>query len=382
MKPVDGKNRSDTGCAVLGASSRPVAGLAPRHKRSSAENDLLRKLPPRKTHETHLAYGDPAQGSGGQTTSALPVGAQARFIEASEAAAAHGAPINCLLTIRWTSLFSSGDLHWLRALPTPEQIAQLVERVRKWLIHRDLPAFYIWVREATCEEAEHWHMGLHLPPRLDEDFASYIGQLTGEPPAGDGSRKDRDAAEIARGEIGSGQIARNIRPERKGYFFVAYLGKAEPSEISFRGRIRPNKKSRCADRPSAATKAAAGMMPTRASSSEAPRAGGAFTSPSHCRPSVAVSPDKLLSKSTAGPNAARTLSRNAARRAPSWGDIREEMERGAQTTNTAAPLSISCQAVLRLNIRGRCPSFRPSPCVRTPPVRQKTGTPLRQLHTP
>lgn len=58
-------------------------------------------------------------------TKGLPIGTQARFIEAGMVAADLGHPLNTLLTIRWRDLFSDNDVNELRILPTAEPYATL-----------------------------------------------------------------------------------------------------------------------------------------------------------------------------------------------------------------------------------------------------------------
>lgn len=76
-------------------------------------------------------------------TAGLPVGTQAAFNAAADTAAALGAPLNRLVTIRWRSLFSDGDVNALRVLPTAERINYIIELLRKWLVRNSLPPFYI-----------------------------------------------------------------------------------------------------------------------------------------------------------------------------------------------------------------------------------------------
>jgi hypothetical protein len=175
-------------------------------------------------------------------TADLPCGTQAKFLAAAHAAALLGTPLNVLLTIRWTSLFSDNDVNTLRPYPAPERIDRLVEHLRKWLVRNGAPPFYIWVRENADSAGEHWHIAFHFPKRRQTCLAHYIAKLTGE--AIQRSRQNvlRTEGEFARGELGSWHLARDTYPERGGYYLAAYLGKGEPSQHSFRGKLVDNEK--------------------------------------------------------------------------------------------------------------------------------------------
>lgn len=205
------------------------------------ETDDLRKAPIEESPASLLAYGAPVAPV--RRTAALPRGTQARFIKAAAHAAEMGFPINTLLTIRWDSLFCDNDANRLRPFPTPERIDGLVEHLRKWLCHRSLPPVYFWVREVSKNEGEHWHLAFHLPKLLSPQIIDFIAGQTGEaaatrPPSGN----KKTEGEFARSEIGSWHLARDTRPELKGFYLAAYLGKGEPSEVLFRGKMVPNKK--------------------------------------------------------------------------------------------------------------------------------------------
>ena len=175
-------------------------------------------------------------------TADLPVGTQAAFIAAASAAAARQKPLNVLLTIRWRSLFSDNDVNALRPFPTPERIDRLVELLRKWLIRNDAPPFYIWVRENADSVGEHWHIAFHFPKRRQQALAQYIEKLTGEEKLRHRNQVQATDGEFARGELGSWHLARDTRPERHGYYLAAYLGKGEPSQRPFRGKLVDNDK--------------------------------------------------------------------------------------------------------------------------------------------
>jgi hypothetical protein len=200
----------------------------------------LRKRPIYVEPAVQSAYWPPSTPP--RITLGLPIGTQARFIAAASAAANAGRPLNTLLTLRWTSLFSDNDVNWLRTLPVPERIDRLVKRLRKWLTRNGLPPQYIWVREAVHAEAEHWHMAFHLPRKRHSSFTTFLAGVLGEPAAKRRNPDDCSEGEFARGELGSWHLAEDTRPDRQGYFLAAYLGKGEPSQQLFRGRLRDNKR--------------------------------------------------------------------------------------------------------------------------------------------
>lgn len=213
-------------------------GQAP-FSESSLENDDLRKRPYTKAHALHLAYCAPATHH--KATGGLEIGTQARFISVAARANSHGYPLNALLSVRWRSLFSDGDVHPLRAMNTPQRIRRLVELLRKWLTARNVPAHYIWVRE-TSDVGEHWHIGLHCPPSERKALANYLAELLGEPcaPCPRTTAQGRTEGEVACSAFGSWHLAQDTHTERAGYFIAAYLGKGEPSQRMFRGQIVNN----------------------------------------------------------------------------------------------------------------------------------------------
>lgn len=227
-------------------SSRPFEGTAEvtdlplwaaaAKARLRETSDLRKPAEVYQPRASHPAYAPPPRQS-----DALPIGTQARFITAARAAAAMGVPLNLLLTLRWSSLFSAGDPNPLRCLPIPARIDHLVEALRHWLTHRDLPAAYIWVRESAAPEFEHWHIALHVPHRIHDDLAGYVAHLTGEPRAPrPPPAARRTEGEFARGEIGSWHLAKDTQPRRAGFYLAAYVGKGEPSQRQFRGKLVDN----------------------------------------------------------------------------------------------------------------------------------------------
>jgi hypothetical protein len=179
-------------------------------------------------------------------TDGLEPGTQAKFIGAAFSAARAGYPLNTLLTVRGSSLLPDNQLHPFRAMSAPERIKHIVERVRHWLARRDLPAWYIWVRETSDDAGgEHWHLALHLPRNKRPAFSAYLADLLGEPLAPcPRSASKRTRGEYACSELGSWHLAVEVpdgKPQFEGYWIAAYLGKGEPSQHMFRGKLVNNK---------------------------------------------------------------------------------------------------------------------------------------------
>jgi hypothetical protein len=204
------------------------------------ETTDLRKRPHIEALRTHLPYVRKSPTR--MVTADLPIGTQAAFIAAAFAAAGHHKPLNVLLTVRWYSLFSDNDVNTLRPYPAPERIDRLVEHLRKWLVRNDAPPFYIWVRENADSVGEHWHIAFHFPKRRQQVLAQYVEKLTGEAIQRRRNQIEQTVGEFARGELGSWHLARDTRPERRGYYLAAYLGKGEPSQRPFRGKLVDNDK--------------------------------------------------------------------------------------------------------------------------------------------
>ena len=176
-------------------------------------------------------------------TDSLPVGSQANFIEAAKCAAILGFPVNTLLTVRWSSLYHHDNANPLFAQPPVERIAYLVELLRKWIGARCRGGFqYLWVRETTSKLDEHWHLAFHLPRGKQRVVASYLSDLLGEPLDHTPRTRahGRTEGEFACSVWGSWHLAKDTHPERSGFYLAAYLGKGEPSERMFRGKLVPN----------------------------------------------------------------------------------------------------------------------------------------------
>lgn len=178
-------------------------------------------------------------------TDGLPVGSQAKFIEAAKCAAILGSPVNTLLTVRWSSLYHHDNANPLFAQSPVERITYLVELLRKWVGARCSGGFlYLWVRETTSELGEHWHLAFHLPHGKRKAVAAYLSDLLGEPLDHTPRTKaqGRTEGEFACSVWRSWHLAKDTHPERSGFYLAAYLGKGEPSERMFRGKLVPNRR--------------------------------------------------------------------------------------------------------------------------------------------
>lgn len=199
----------------------------------------LRNAPYRGSPGVQLPYGHVSARS--KATMALPVGTQARFIKLSSLAAAAGYPINTMITIAWDKLFASRKVRQLRTMAATKRIDTIIERLRHWLTHRGMPSFYIWVREQTRNDGEHFHIGLHVGRKWRAVLASMLEVWT-EEPAWIGRHPRATEGEFACGECRSWHASRDTFPRRAGYFLAAYLGKGEPSQIERWGKWRNNEK--------------------------------------------------------------------------------------------------------------------------------------------
>lgn len=178
-----------------------------------------------------------------KNTDGLPVGSQATFIEAARCAEILGLPINTLLTVRWSSLYYHDKANPLFAQSPVERITYVVELLRKWIGARCRGGYlYLWVREATSELDEHFHLAFHLPHGKRNALAAYLSVLLGEPLDHTPRTKTQGQTEgeFACSVWGSWHLAKDTHPERSGFYLAAYLGKGEPSERMFRGKLVPN----------------------------------------------------------------------------------------------------------------------------------------------
>jgi hypothetical protein len=206
------------------------------------ETSHLRTRPIYKARAYHYPYLHPIPTP--LQTSGLEPGTQARLIAAALRASEMGYSIDTLLTIRWHGLLNYDDLHKLRAMTTPEAIRYLVELVRKWLTRHGLPAFYVWTRELSETAGEHWHLALHLPKSKRKAFVRYLETVLVEPVAPcPRPQSKRTRGEFACSECASWHLAGDTldgKPHFGGYWLAAYLGKGEPSQRVFRGKLVNN----------------------------------------------------------------------------------------------------------------------------------------------
>ena len=206
------------------------------------ETSDLRKSHIYKAPAYHYPYTYPTPSI--KQTAGLEEGTQDLLIAAALRAFETGYPINTLLTVRWHGLLNYDDLHPLRAKTTPEAIRYLVELIRKWLTRHDLPPFYIWARELSDMAGEHWHLGLHLPRSKRTAFIRYLENVLIEPAAPClRPLSKRTRGEFACGECASWHLAGDTpdgKPQFVGYWLAAYLGKGEPSQRTYRGKLANN----------------------------------------------------------------------------------------------------------------------------------------------
>lgn len=206
------------------------------------ETSDLRTRPIYKDRTYHYPYTTPRPPL--KHTSGLERGTQRQLIQAARKACEDGRPITTLLTVRLQGLLTYHDLHPLRAMKEPEAIRHLVECIRKWLYRRKLPAYYLWVREISEGGNQHWHLGLHLPKSKRKAFSSYLANdLLIEPVGPPRPASKQTRGEFACSEMGNWHLAEEVpdgKPHFTGYWIAAYLGKGEPSQHLFRGKLVNN----------------------------------------------------------------------------------------------------------------------------------------------
>ena len=164
----------------------------------------------------------------------LPLDAERRMVAAVQFASHIRKPINTMLTINAAHLQRVGAASVFDVGHLWDGYRDLLEVLRKWITNRGVTWSCIWVREYTGgrndHHGEHWHIALHLPPRLQSDFAAQVAIWTGEDVgANDGKKKC-----IARSITAAWYLSRC--KENAG----EYLGKATPKTRSRYGRQVPN----------------------------------------------------------------------------------------------------------------------------------------------
>lgn len=175
-------------------------------------------------------------------THELPVGAQARLMQAAEFSQALGHPVNAVLTINAAHLQRIGEGGIFSIGHLWDGFQNLLELVRKWLSARGVFWAVIWSREWSRsghrgQAGEHWHIGLHLLKHLHQPFAEQVAHWTGEP-LGSRALSEREAAVSV-----AGAWHLSVQSGRGGPASVgAYLGKAEPGRIIRYGKRMPNER--------------------------------------------------------------------------------------------------------------------------------------------
>jgi len=261
---VDVGNRDDpldSAKSAEQAASHTTPRTDPAFTKNSAQAADLRNAPIYKDRAIYLAYVSPsdtqAEGWAGlavpgparpanrtKITTGLPEGTQAKFIAAAAEADHAGTPLNHLLSTHWSKLFAfSAQAPCLR-MDEIKRIGHLVELLRKWVSRRCGSFAYIWVREISADNGQHWHLALHLPKRLRRSFLAYVQILLGEQIADRPRAKTqgRTEGEVACSANGSWHLGRDVHPERRGRWLAAYLGKGEPSLVMFRGQLVTNRR--------------------------------------------------------------------------------------------------------------------------------------------
>ena len=173
-------------------------------------------------------------------TQTLPIGAQARLVQAAVFSVRKGTPVNTLLTINAAHLQRMGAGGIFAIGHLWDGFRDFLELARKWVTARGVAWVVIWSREYMGgkhgQAGEHWHIALHLPKHLRDDFAAQVAIWTDEA-IGD----SHDAHTIAR-SVGKAWHFRASAPKGYGPSGLAeYLGKAEPSWVRHYGRAVPNK---------------------------------------------------------------------------------------------------------------------------------------------
>lgn len=176
-------------------------------------------------------------------TESLAVGTQSRFIKVAKEAADRGCPINILLTVRWNALYDNEAEFACHHASPIEKVRYSLELIRKWLTKRTSSLFYFWVQENSSAAGIHWHLALHLPDKLKKPFGNYCADLFGapiEPPALSGFKTTKGELFVSEGR--AWHLAEDLNHEKSNVYLAAYLGKGEPSQVSYRGVMRVNKR--------------------------------------------------------------------------------------------------------------------------------------------
>ena len=178
-------------------------------------------------------------------SNALKKGAMKKFHKFAYKAFEMDRHLNTLVSARLNALF--GDIiDPKKGLNLYEVVKRFIKQLRKWLTRetRNLSVVYIWVRELVAHEGEHLHLALHLPKKHRKPFLRFLERSLGEPLA----TQKRSAPRKTKGEIACSRdenwhVAVEVpgkTPEFQGYWLASYLGKGEPSERLFRGKLVDN----------------------------------------------------------------------------------------------------------------------------------------------
>ena len=184
------------------------------------------------------------------STDGLPRKSQQWFIDAVMRSYDQGRPINLLITIRVLALLNCGaDGAFLSHPTTAKQIKAFIRNLTKSLDRLTGKSAYIWVRESSAASGEHLHFAIYCPENKRRKIWVWLNGVTGEKKRyRKRPKNERTEGEIAVSECGGWHMAVDTRPERKGVCLAHYLGKGEPSQYLYRGKLTNNKDKPCRGR--------------------------------------------------------------------------------------------------------------------------------------
>jgi hypothetical protein len=128
---------------------------------------------------------------GRRLSHALPAKAGANLLDAWRFADQLRTPLNAFLTVHMAKLDGGGD-------PLQRQ-GRWREAMAKWLKARGVAPTWIWWRENGDLSSDHFHMLLHLPPKLRAKFGRMVRTAwvqDGEPGAIDGPKAASDGSSM------------------------------------------------------------------------------------------------------------------------------------------------------------------------------------------
>jgi hypothetical protein len=181
------------------------------------------------------------------STDGLCCESQQWFVDAVMQSYDQGKPINLLITIRVLALLNCGaDGAFLSHPTTAKQIKAFIRNLTKSLDRLTGKSAYIWVRENSAASGEHLHFAIYCPENKRRRVWIWLNGVTGEKKRfRQRPKKERTEGEIAVSEFGGWHMAIDTRPERKGVCLAHYLGKGEPSQYLYRGKLTNNKDKLC-----------------------------------------------------------------------------------------------------------------------------------------